>query len=97
MVFHGWSCLFCALGASRLLCNVVNWAIVRCTGVVCQYVVFILKLILSYLPVHLTYSLLSSPLSLLADVEELLEYGWVSLGLPGVAARHTLQATSISF
>ena len=31
------------LGASLLLCNVVNRAIVRCTGVVCQYVVFILK------------------------------------------------------
>ena len=39
--------------------------------VLCQYVVFILKLILSYLPVHLTCSLPSSPLSLLADVVEL--------------------------
>ena len=84
------------LGASLLLCNVVNRAIVRCTGVVCQYVVFILKLILSYLPVHLTYSLPSSPLFLLADVEELSENGWVSLGLPGVASRCTSQATSIS-
>ena len=95
MVVHGWSCLSCALGASLLVCNVVNRANVRCTGDVCQYVVFILKIILSYLPVHLTYSLPFS-LSLLADVEELSENGWVSLGMPGVAARCTLQATSIS-
>ena len=94
MMFHGWSCLSCALGSSLLLCNVVNWVNVRYTGVVCQYVVFILKLIWSYLPVHLTYSLQSAPLSLLADVEELSENGWVSLGLPRVAARQ--QVTSIS-
>ena len=75
MVVHGWGCLSHALGASLLLCNVVNRANVKCTGAVCQYVVFILKLILSYLPVHLTYSLPSSPFSLLADVEELSEKG----------------------
>ena len=83
MVVHGWSCLSRTMGASLLLCNVVNRANVRCTGDVCQYVVFILKLILSYLSVHRTYSLPSSPLSLVANIEELSEKSecvWVCPG-----------------
>ena len=50
------------LGAFILLCNVVNWASQIYMLRVWQYVVFIIKLILSYLPVYLTDSLLSSPL-----------------------------------
>ena len=57
---------------------------------------FYFKLILSYLPVHLTYFLPSSPLTLHADAEELSVNGWVCLGLPGMAARHMLQTASIS-
>ena len=41
-------------GGSLLLCNVVNRASQTYRFYVCQYVVFILKLILSYLPVRLT-------------------------------------------
>ena len=47
---------------------------------VCSF--FILKLILSCLPVHLTYSLPSSPRLLFADVEELSESGERCLGIP---------------
>ena len=63
-VFIGGACLSRTLGATLLLCNVVNRAMSDVQVIVRQYVVFILKLILSYLPVHLTDSLLSSPLSL---------------------------------
>ena len=37
--------------------------LIRCSGCVCQYGVFMIKLILSYLPVHLIYSCPSSPRS----------------------------------
>ena len=50
-------------GASLLLCIVVNLAKVSCTGGICQYVIFMLKLILSNLPVQLTDSLPTSPLA----------------------------------
>ena len=41
-------------GSSLLLCNVVNQASQTYRFYVCQYVVFKLKLILSYLPIRLT-------------------------------------------
>ena len=64
---------------------------------VCQYGVFKLKLILSYLPVQLTYSLPSSPLigklmMLISDGK-----GVAQLVLPGVAARRTIQAARILY
>ena len=48
---------------------------------VCQYVVFIIRLILSYLPVHQLISLPSSPLTSVAVVE-LLGEGERQLGMP---------------
>ena len=63
---------------------------------VCQYVVFIIKLILSYLPVRLTYSLPTSPLAyFFFEVEELTRYCGSQLGLPMGAAGRTIQAASI--
>ena len=53
---------------------------------VCQYVVFIIRLILSYLPVHQLISLPSSPLKHWAVVE-LMGEGVTQLGLPRGAAR----------
>ena len=91
------SCLSRTLvGDSLLLCNVVNWANQMGRLYVCQYVVFILKIILSYLPVHLINSLPSSPLKRVAVVELRWE-GERQLGLPGWAARRTLQATFILY
>ena len=57
---------------------------------VCQYIVFMMKLILSYLPVGLTYSLPSSPLKRVAVVElaGLVSVSWVCPeGLPAVLDR----------
>ena len=56
---------------------------------------FIIKLILSYLPVRLTYSLPTSPLSPVFEVEELTGSCGSYLGLPVGAARHTIRAASI--
>ena len=58
--------------------------VIRCTGYVCQYGVFILKHILSYLPVHLICSPPSSPLSPTIAVDLRIE-GLVCVGpeLPG--------------
>ena len=74
------------VGDSLLLCNVVNRANQVDRLYVCQYVVFILKLILSYLPVHLINSLPSSLLKHVAVVELRWE-GERQLGLPGWAAK----------
>ena len=80
-------CLSRALvGDSLLLCNVVNRANQMDRLYVFQCVVFILKLILSYLPVHLINSLPFSPLKHVAVVELRWE-GEQRLGLPGWAAR----------
>ena len=79
-------CLSRALVGDSLLCNVVNRAYQMDRFYVCQYVVFILKLILSYLPVHLINSLPSSPLKRVAVVELRWE-GERQLGLPRWAAR----------
>ena len=57
----GGGCLSRTLGASLLLYN-VNWASQICRLRVWQYVVFIIKLILSCLPVYPTDFLLSSHL-----------------------------------
>ena len=57
---------------------------------VSQYVVFMIKLILSYLPVCLTHSLLSSPLKHIAVVElmGLVSVSWVCPeGLPAIRDR----------
>ena len=56
-----------------LLIGLIRW-----TGYVCQYGVFILKLILSYLPAHLICSLPSSPLSPTIAVDLRIE-GWVGV------------------
>ena len=74
-LFIGGACLSLTLGASLLLCNVVNRAMSDVQVNICQYVVFISKLILSYLPVHLTDSLPSYPLSLCCRRRELNEMG----------------------
>ena len=78
-------------GASLLLCNVVNRALSDVQVILCQYVVFIIKLILSYLPVCLTYSLPTSPLARICDVDELAWFVGVSWvcpwGLPAVRYR----------
>ena len=80
-------CLSRALvGDSLLLCNVVNWANQMDRLHVYQSVVFILKIILSYLPVHLINSLPSSPLKRVAVVDLRWE-GERRLGLPGWAIR----------
>ena len=68
--------------------NVVNRANQMDRLYVCQYVVFILKIILSYLPVHLINSLPSSPLKRVTVVELRWE-GERQLGLPRGAARRT--------
>ena len=82
-------CLSRALvGDSLLLCNVVNQAYQMDRLYVCQYVIFKLKLILSYLLVHLINSLPSSPLKCGAVVKLRWE-GERQLGLPGWAARRT--------
>ena len=82
-------CLSRALvGDSLLLCNVVNRANQMDRLYVCQYVVFKLKLILPYLPVHLINSLPSSPLKRVTVIELRWE-GERRLGLPGWAARRT--------
>ena len=72
--FIGGAFLSGTLGASLLLCNVVNRAMSD-VQVKRQYVVFILKLILSYLPVYLTDALPSSPLLLRCRHRELSELG----------------------
>ena len=70
----GGACLCRTPEASLLLCNVVNRAMSDVQVELCQYGVLILKLILSYLPVHLTISRPSSPLPrLVADVSELMD------------------------
>ena len=74
------ACLICwGLPSSYGMLFIGLWSDVQV--VVCQYVVFILELILSYLPVHLTSSLPSSPRSLLANVEKLSSCGEQCLGL----------------
>ena len=50
---------------SLLLCKIVNRALSGVQVNICQYVVFIIKLILSYVPVRLLYSLPTSPLTCL--------------------------------